>query len=228
MAEKNVLSAKKIWRSNTRKILSEIFLIFLGCGDIASDFTYYYSIKDNKDINIDTRNSSFAFCIIGSIFFTVEIFIKCITWDLTERDKGYATKALCYGTGIWEDFPMLIILLNIRKETGEEFNTEGEFSYWLAVICLFFKVKNGMYLMLLSDKPLAESLDNINDLAESLDDDDLEIDKNNDKKDNLEIDKKNDEKDNEGNDEEREKNKVLSYEVATIYTIIPIILYFFL
>ena len=52
-------------------------------------------------------------------------------------------------SGVLEDFPILIILLVIRQETGEVFTTEeGKISFWLAVISMFFKASNYMYYSL--------------------------------------------------------------------------------
>ena len=126
-------------------ILFEIFMELLGDADVVSDFVYYNSIKDNKNIKKDTRNAVYVFCIIGAIWFGFEKFVKCLTWKKTEEDKLYPLKFGCYATLIGEDFPMLVILLIIRKETGEIFNTQGKVSFWLGVISLFFKTKNCFY-----------------------------------------------------------------------------------
>ena len=126
-------------------LLFEIFMELLGGADVSSDFIYYNSIKDNKDIDKDTRKAVFVFSIIGAIVFGEEILFKIMTWKKTEDDENYWMKCIGYATGLMEDFPMLIILLKIRQQTGEEFNTEGKVSFWLAVISMFLKLYNTFY-----------------------------------------------------------------------------------
>ena len=120
--------------------LFEIFMELLGDADIASDYIYYNSIRNNEDINIHSKNGVLAFCILGSFVFLSEKYYKLSTIKAKEGEQEYENKSLCYATGIMEDFPMLIILLTIRKETGQKFNTEGEISFWLATTSMFFKI----------------------------------------------------------------------------------------
>ena len=60
---------------DTSDILFAIFMELLADADIASDFVYYNSIKDNKDINTHTRKALFAFCIIGAFFLAIEKYL---------------------------------------------------------------------------------------------------------------------------------------------------------
>ena len=148
---------------DTSDILFAIFMELLADADIASDFVYYNSIKDNKDINIHKRKAVFAFCIIGAFFLAIEKYYALLTWLV--EDVHISLKMFCYITSVFEDFPMLIILLTIRQETGEVFNIEGKISFWLAVTSMFFKVKKFYYYYIYLGRDEAETTKSASNMA---------------------------------------------------------------
>ena len=103
----------------------------LGQFDIASDFWYWSTIKDNHKIDVHARNAVLVFAIIGAL-------LEVISWcQKAMADKEAPHCPAHQGTRYFsipflEDFPQIILLCAIKEQTGKRWTLVASISYWVA------------------------------------------------------------------------------------------------
>lgn len=134
---------EKYYRPNATSILLFSFIIF-DLIDIISDSLFWMSVRFNDEINQTTRDAVLGFAVVGSFLFlcgAISLIISIYSNSISTSDQHQLFSFIDGLIAFYEDFPQLILLVVIRKESGDKsINSFALFSFWASNLSMCWKM----------------------------------------------------------------------------------------